>query len=64
MCICVLFTDFVKNTDKQWCMKKRTNVYYELEKLGRQEQRGVGSVTMKVSVLCAAEPYNLVGRLT
>jgi len=45
-------------------MKKRTNVYYELEKLGRQEQRGVGSVTMKVSVLCAAAPYNLVGRPT
>jgi len=44
--------------------EKRTNVYYELEKLGRQEQRGIGSVTTKASVLCDVAPYNLVGRPT
>jgi hypothetical protein len=45
-------------------MKNRTNVYYELEKLGRREQRGIGSLTMKASVVCDAAPYNLVGRPT
>ena len=47
---------------KQRRMKNRTNVYYELEKLGRREQRGIGSLTMKASVVCDAAPYNLVGR--
>jgi hypothetical protein len=44
--------------------EKITNVYYELEKLGRQEQRGIGSLTLKASVVCDEVPHNLVGRST
>jgi hypothetical protein len=42
--------------------EKKTNVYYEMEKLGRQEQRGIAILTMKTSVVCDAASYNLVGR--
>jgi len=42
--------------------EKRTNVYYELKKLGRREHRGIGSLTMKDPVVCDAAPCNLVGR--
>jgi len=43
--------------------EKRTNVYYELEKLGRREQRAIGSLAMKASFVCDEAPYyNLVGR--
>jgi len=45
-------------------MKKRKNAYYEMEKLGRQEQRGIGNLTMNASVVCDAAPCNLVGRST
>lgn len=37
-------------------------MYYELEKLGRQAQCGIGSLTMGVCVVCDAARCNLVGR--
>jgi len=55
---------FCKKYVQTMTNEKRTDVYYEVEKLGRREQRGIGSLAMNASFVCDEAPYNLVGRPT